>query len=295
MHSGTYGSGDANIIDLTALQINLKKIYFLEKRYFHIFFTLIATFVAYLIVLRKKAEKKITWIAIAIIITVIFQLLMIGKHYAHRYFIPVLMLSPLFLFLITELAKRIYNKKIFWLALNLILVFFILWKIDYNQHWLKIKTDAIATDVKNRELTWHFASTLENESVKIIASQNYGSPFIEYTLFYSQVWACYEKRLEYQDVLNRLYPNVFSHFTWDNSMKYWGEKFNAQRIIESGKKVYLYFENESEDQYNKTLKRLKEESETPFTSERELLYKNPFTSEVIYLLKMFPSEINEDI
>ncbi len=286
LHSGGYGGGEANIVDFNALQAHIIQIINLEKRFFYLFVSLVVVFTGYLLILRKKANRKVVLLNISIIITIIAQLLMIGKHYAHRYFIPVMMLSPLIIFSMVETAKNISKNKTLLLLLNLAILIAIACKADYNYRWLHIKTQVIADDVGHRQLTWHFASTLDKESIKIIASKDYGCPFIEYTLMYSQVWANNKKKVEYQDVLNRLYPNSFSHFTWDNSIKYWGEKFDAHKIIGSGKKVYLYTEKGDKGQLEKTIARLKEESATGFTAKSALLYQNPFTTETIYQLEL---------
>ena len=42
IHSGTYGSGQSNIIDFASLGTNLKELYGYEKRFFYVFFSLIA-------------------------------------------------------------------------------------------------------------------------------------------------------------------------------------------------------------------------------------------------------------
>jgi hypothetical protein len=209
---------------------------------------------------------------------------MVGKHYAHRYFIPVLMLSPLMVFTIAEMLKKFYPKKITRYAINTGIVFILVWNVQFHRQWLPIKTNALETEMGNRRATWHAAQSLDKDCYKIIASQNYGAPFIEYTLFYSMVWGNHKKQEEYKPILNRLYPNAYSHFTWDNSMKYWGEKFNVQRIIDSGKKTFLYLERNEEELYNRTITRLIEEDGSPFFANRELIYLNPNTTEIIYQL-----------
>ena len=284
MHSGNYGTGESNIIDFASLGANLKELYGYEKRYFYVFFGLIGVLTAYLLTFRKKAEKRIILLALALTISISLQIVMVGKHYAHRYFIPVLMLSPLMVFTIAEMIKKFYPKKITRYLINIGIVILLIWNVQFHKQWLPIKTDAIETDIENRIATWHVAQTLEKDSYKIIASQNYGCPFIEYTLFYSQVWANHKKREEYQAILNKLYPYSYSHFTWDNSMKFWGEKFNVKKIIESGKKTYLYLERNDEEQYNKTMNRLIEENGESFITERKEIYINPKTSEIIYQL-----------
>ncbi len=284
MHSGQYGDGETNIINFVSLRGNLRELIGFESRYFYVYFALIGTLVGYLIYFRKKAERRIVLLAIAVIITIAVQLLMVGKHYAHRYFIPVLMLSPLMVFIVAEIIKKFYPKRITVVLINVAIVGLLIWSVQFNRVWLPIKTEAMEKEIENRLPTWHFAQTLEKNSYKIITSQNYGCPFIEYTLFYSQVWANENKREEYQPILNKLYPNSYSYFTWSDEMKFWGEKFNAKNVFDSGLKTYLYIEREDEELFNKTISKLKEESEAIFNVERELLYKNPATSEIIYQL-----------
>lgn len=286
MHSGTYGSGESNIIDFASLSTNLKELYGYEKRYFYVFFSLMAVLAAYLGYFRKKAEKRISLITIAVIVTIILQVIMVGKHYAHRYFIPVLMLQPLLVFLLAEIIKKFYPKKITTFMISIGIVFFFVWQIQFNKQWLPIKTEAMGTDVANRMQTWYVAQSLEKDSYKIIASQNYGCPFIEYTLMYSTVWASHRKQEEYKPILARLYPDTYNFFTWDNTMRYWGEKFNAQKAAVSGKKIFLYLERNEEELYNRTISKLQEENGAPFEIEKDTVFLNDKTGEIIFDLKI---------
>ncbi|MDD4425567.1 MAG: hypothetical protein PHS40_06555 [Mariniphaga sp.] len=288
VHSGTYGTGDSNFIDFAALSTNLKELYGYERRFFYILIGLTLVLTVYLARYRKKSEKKIVMLAIAIIITISVQMLLVGKHYAHRYFIPVLMLSPLMVITAAELIKKIYPSKVTTYLVSLGIVVLICWNIDFNRQWLPMKTEAMGNDVKNRMGTWQMAQSLEKDSYKIITSQNYGCPFIEYTLMYSSVWASHKKREEYAPVLGKLYPNSYIYSTWDNTFKYWGEKFNVQQVFSSGKKVYLYLERNEEDLYNRTIAKLREENEIPFEVQRYQTYQNNATSEVIFELKFIP-------
>ena len=291
MHSGQYGGGESNIIDFASLKTNLAELYNYERRFFLLFIGLIAVFAAYLGLKRDKADKRISWIAAGLILAITLQLLMVGKHYAHRYFVPVLMLSPLTVFLAAELIRKMVPFRATGYVLSLLVLLTLGWNIRHHRQWLPVKTEAMSADINGRIPTWHFVSLLDKQdNYKIITSQNYGSPFIEYTLTYSLVWANHQKRTEYAPVLDRLYPHTFNYFTWDNSLKSWAEKFDAGTIAGSGKKVFLYIERDDEELFNRTLTKLDEESETPFTHTRELLYRNPVTTEVIYQLFLAVAE-----
>jgi hypothetical protein len=293
IHSGTYGKGEANIIDIQQFKVNIREMYNLEKRFFYVMMTLVAAMVAYYAIFRKKADKKLMIAGIAITVTVAIQLLLVGKHFAHRYFIPVLMLAPLMVFFTAEIIRKIYPKKVTLWAVNLLIVLLLISNIGYNHFWLNMKTEAMGNDIANRIPTWHIAQSLEKDSYKIITSQNYGSPFIEYTLMYSLVWANNEKRQEYAVNLGKLYPHTFNYFTWDNTLKYWAEPFDSQKIRDSGKKVYLYIERDEQAMFDKTIAKLHSEDTTLFNIESQLLYINPATTEVIYELNFSQPEITE--
>ncbi len=284
LHSGHYGGGDTNIVNMELFRKSLNELFHYEKRYFYILAGLIIVFATYIIWQRKKAEKKIVLLSSSVILAMVLLLLLVGKHYAHHYFIPALLLSPLIIILMAELIKKMIPGKPALFIIPLVIVGYLAWTYNNHQHWLPIKTTAIGENVNNRLPTWHAAQTLEKDSYKIITSQNYGCPFVEYALIYSTVWAKYNKREEYYAILNKLYPYTYSYFTWGDNMKYWGEKFDAKKISESGKPVYLYLERNEEELYRKTIKKLAEESATPFQVSSKLVYLNPKTTEIIYKL-----------
>ena len=284
VHSGHYGGGDANFIDFTTFRNSLHELFGYEQRFFYVLFGLFILFAVYLIWRRKKAEKRIVNLTASVILATGILTIMVGKHYAHHYFIPALMLAPLIIILVAELIKKMIPSKLAVFFVPIVIVVYLAWTFDNNREWLPNKSTAIGTYVKTHQATWYVAQTLEKDSYKIITSQGYGCPFIEYSLIYSTVWANYKKREEYYRILDKLYPNTYNYFTWDNTIKYWGEKFNAQKIIDSEKPVYLYLERNDEDLYNKTTAKLIEENGSDFQVTRVLVYLNPNTQEVIYRL-----------
>lgn len=293
IHSGQYGGGDTNFIDFTAFRNSIQELFNYEKGHFYILFGLILLFIIYIILNRKKAEKKVVVLTSSVILTIGFIILLVGKHYAHHYFIPALMLSPLVVILIAELLKKMIPEKLATYIIPIGIIAYLAWTISNNHQWLPIKSTAIGTNVNIRLNTWHVAQTLEKDSYKIIASQAYGCPFVEYTLVYSTVWANYKKREEYYQILAKLYPNTYNYFTWDNTLRYWGEKFNTQKVIESGKPIYLYLERNEEEIYNRTISKLNEENGSPVQINRELIYLNPKTTEIIYQLTFDRTILND--
>jgi hypothetical protein len=294
IHSGDYGGGESNIIDFGLLKSNFLYFVNLENWYFKVVLLSFLTLLSYLIIQRKKADRRIVIYSSALILTITFHLVLVCKHFAHRNFIPSLLLLPLVVFFTFEILKKTGNNKLYNLIVQLVLIAFLLITVKNQFNWLPIKSNAMGTEYGARKETFYFASTLDKNSIKIIASQSYGSPFKEYAIMYSTVWSERNLQEKYKSVLNGIYPGNYQFFTFDSTMKYWGDKFDVQKIIESGKKVYLYVDRNDEEVYSRTINKLIEENGASFEVERELIFLNDKTAEIIYSLQFKESVAKEN-
>lgn len=289
LHSGDYGGGAETILDFSAFKSNLISLVILEKFYFRLVFISFLILMAYLIIFRKRADKRTVVYSFSIIVAIVIQLLAVSKHFAHRNFIPSLLLLPLLIFFSVEILKLMSTHQFYRLSVQaLLLVFFALF-IKNQLYWLPIKSKAMGNDIKAREETRDFISCLEKQSVKIITSQDFGSPFKEYALMYSTVWTTGKLKPRYTAILAKLYPDSYQHTTWDDRFQYWGSNFSVQQIIDSGKPVYLYIEKDDPNLLNRTLNKLKDVDKSSFEVQSEFLYKNEVTTEVVYLLSFSAS------
>lgn len=297
IHSGDYGAGESNIIDFELLKSNFNYFVNLESLYFKVVLLSFITLLAYLIIQRKKVEKRIVIYSFATILSIFIHLILVCKHFAHRNFIPSLLLLPLVVFFTIEIIKKFGNNKFYSWIVQFILIAFLLITIENQFNWVPVKSNALGIEYGARKETFYFASTLDKNSIKIIASQSYGSPFKEYAIMYSTVWSERHLQEKYKSILNKIYPGNYQFFTFDSTMKYWGEKFNAKTIIESDKKVYLYLDRNDEEVYSRTINKLIEENGAPFEVKREMIYLNDYTEEIIYslLIKEQDSEKNSGI
>jgi hypothetical protein len=290
IHSGDYGTGKSNIIDFELLKSNFNYFVNLESFYFKVVLFSFFTLLAYLIIQRKTVERRIVIFTSATILSIAIHLILVCKHFAHRNFIPSLLLLPLLVFFTIEILKKFGYNKIYNGIVQVILIAFLLITIENQFNWLPVKSNALGTEYGARKETFYFASTLDKNSIKIIASQSYGSPFKEYAIMYSTVWSERHLQEKYKSILNEIYPGNYQFFTFDSTMKYWGDKFNAKTIIESGKKVYLYLDRNDEEVYSRTINKLIEENGAPFEVEREMIYLNDYTTEIIYNLLITEQE-----
>ncbi len=288
IHSGQYGGGDANFVNWPEFWTNLQFLWGYERWF--LVTTIITFFLAitYFLIFRKKSDKKLLIVTSAVLLTILLQTGMVCKHFSHHYYIPVLLMLPLLVFLISEITKRILRGKMQFIITIGLIVFIVAFFI-HQRPWIKMKSEAMGTDVAQRKETWHFVSTLDPNAIWIITTQNYGSPFREYALMTCYAWAGSQQKY-FTETLAKVYPDSYLFFTWDNTIRFWGDELTQKKIEESHKPVYLYLENDAPELYQKTLDKF------PFLTDSlkvapELLFSNEKTKEMVYKLN-FDTDIN---
>lgn len=282
LHSGTYGSGKEKIIDLASFKANLTELINLEKFFFGLWMVLLTGLMATTIFFRKELKWKGSILCIALLVSIFIQFILTGKHYAHRYFIPVLMLAPIMVLLSAEWIRKFFPRRIVTIGVSVALVLFLGWTIQRQFSYIRLKSEAIGEQVDARIQTWHVVSSIEKESIRIIVSQDYGSPFKEYALLYSTAWAANRLKPYYTECLLKLYPNTYQYTTWNDKFQHWGDPFDPADILKKNLPVYVYLEKKSEELLSKTIAKLDPKNEFDFN--REEIFLNPENNEVIYRL-----------
>jgi hypothetical protein len=283
LHSGTYGSGEEKIIDLVSFKANITELINLEKFFFWLWMVLLIWGIATFIFFRRNLKWKGLVLCIALLVAIFIQFILTGKHYAHRYFIPALMLAPIMVLLSAEWIRRTFLHRLVNTGLSIALVLFLGWTIQRQFAYIRMKSEAIGGQVNARIETWHVVSTIEKESIRIIVSQDYGSPFKEYALLYSTAWAANKLKPHYTECLLKLYPNTYQYTTWNDKFQHWGDLFDPTDILKKDLPVYVYLEKKSDELLNTTIAKLDPKTEFDFNWEEIFLNKN--NSEVIYQLK----------
>ncbi len=212
IHSGKYGGGNANFIDLKEFLVNFDFLLHWEKPYLIILAITIFAFLAYLIILRRKSDKSLLLMTSGVLLASLLQIFIVCKHFAHHYLIPGMLLTPLLIFLLSRMILQTgRNLKFILISTNLFLILFLIWKFDNQIYFIRMKSDWIGNSVQSRTETKNFALTLEKNSVKIIASLAYGCPFPEYALMSGYCWAGNHKA-EYKPELAKIYPDSYFYF-----------------------------------------------------------------------------------
>ncbi|WP_159519125.1 hypothetical protein [Sunxiuqinia indica] len=298
IHSGQYGTGQENVINIAQFIENLKQIASLQPHFTILVIGTLLTIIILEILRRTKRQGRVNnkiILATAILLCIFAQTIISGKHYAPRYFMPALMFTPLLLFLFIEILKDYIPAKIFKPAKVIVLSVFLVWTLLQQFKTIEFTSSAFEKQLAARVKTKNYASTFEDESIKVIVSQDYGSPFTEYALQFSIIWSAHQLKANYTKILARMYPTTYQYTTWDGQFRYWGEPFNSKMIIDNNIPVYIYLEKNTKDLYNKTIDKLRETGSN-FNAEKKLLFENPVNGEC--LLQLFisnPGESNPNI
>src|SRR5690606_37516057 len=125
IHSGDYGVGESNIVDFDSLKSNFLYFVNLENWYFIVVLLSFFTLLSYLIIQRKQVDRRIVIYSSAVVLAITFHLILVCKHFAHRNFIPSLLLLPLVVFFTIEILQKLGNNRLYNLLVKLVLIAFL--------------------------------------------------------------------------------------------------------------------------------------------------------------------------
>ncbi len=280
IHSGRYQAGDSNIINADLFVKNLNKL-LVDESYF--FYAAGAMVLMLLILLfTKKRGLPVSRMFSGFTLVVLGLVFIVSKQYAIRYFLPALLFYPFLLILDKEAIQLFFKQKALKYLLTVLLVVVIGFQLNNSIGYMRIVSKGISKQMSARIQTRDFAQTLDKNSYTIITSQDYGSPYPQYAIMFS--FAMGGKHWpHYKEKLNKLFPDNYMYFTWDNTIKYWGKPYNAREVAISGKPVFLYLQKNTKELYNRTVKKLLENS-TGVSISNKLLFENPINHESILQL-----------
>lgn len=290
IHSGRYQAGSSNIIDVSLFLKNLGKILTDERYFFYAAAILIILLL--ILIFTKRAKSPFSLISMGLTLTFAGLVFIVSKQFAIRYFLPAILFFPFLLILNKEIIQVYFKQKAVKTGLSIILIFIIGYNINQTIPYARIVSKSISKQMSARIQTRDFINTLPKNSYKIIVSQDYGCPFHEYAIMYS--FAMGGKQWpNYREKLNKLYPDTYMYFTWDNTIKYWGKPYNPLNIANSDKPVYLYLQKNNDELYKRTIDKLLENSKD-ISIKKKLLFNNPVNHEGILQLYFSTNPIPVD-
>ncbi len=285
VHSGTYGTGQPNVIKPDEFIQNLREIFHSEQFIYYTTGMLILTSLVILVFKINRKNQTIPHrIAAGITLLLFIQTFLICKQYAYRYFVPVLLFSPFILILIGEQIIQTFKNRNIYVVVSVLLIFALVRFLYIQIPSIQLRTQYIGEQMQARIQSRHTVATLPEDSYKIIVTQDYGCPFHEYAIMHS---FCVAGPVvpDYRERLAKIYPRTYQFFTWDNTIKYWGADFDPA----NGEKLIIYAENDSPDLLKKTL--VKFFDGKPYhTGPIDTLFLNPRNHEIIYQVPIIRSD-----
>ncbi len=275
LHSGKYGQGDKTIINIDSLWPNIQKLWHENELFFLIL--LVFTGIAIFVGVRRKMKYDHQKIAISLVVAVIFQLLLVAKHFEQRYFVPALFLLPL-MFALGLILTENWHIKLKKINTGLIITtIFILAYFKSQALPIKQLSTHLTNEVNKQMPAYHYLRSIKPDAYNIIVPRYYGCPSPEYALRFSYGWAGKQKEI-YSPYLAKLFSHSVILYPWDGSFNYWGQKPDIENTNEP---IYVYLEHINH------LSFLKEQlgKEVTWEFDLEQTFFNEKSNEAVYLLK----------
>lgn len=235
-HSGKYGSGAENFMDTSDVMTNLKTI-FINEPVFGFSYLLLAAVLACSFFSGHKdriRKNKFYGLSAGIFIAMTVQIIIVLKHFAVYYMIPVLMLSVPALYISNSMISDMYpdyfdGRKNAYLYLTLII-------FSYIQLISIIPEIPGYLNIQN-ESHKMIQNCNDNYSNSLVIS-SYGSSGKETALFYGIEYSGEQQRIQYDSVLRSMYPDHYFFNRWskrpfhnDKNEELIKKKFNDSKTL----------------------------------------------------------------
>jgi hypothetical protein len=292
LHSGKWGSGDANLIELQLVPQRLLALYKIDK---NLFFLLGLGFIAYILTyflpslknsISLKPKKRAL---LAVILALFFSILLITKHFANHYFIPNLVFKAFLLFLVTNIIiSFIKNNRVenfIALAVFLIAIGFNIPQIGQLKASVKQK-QLLAAEFEERE---RVLSTFNNKENILIISPHYrGSPFIQSAMAGGFMLSG-QLRSTYKQKLIEKFPTTIMFVTWSDQFYLWDEFLDANEFIDPNNPVYIFIGEGKENHLKIIFDRISKHLPNCKVV-TELLFRFEEPNEYFYKMSFLPKE-----
>ncbi len=240
IHSGRYGSGETNIIDFQSFLANIKEMsHFIQYFFITIFFCILVILICRIPAMNKRILNKKYLSALTGVVSVMsLGILLIAKHYASHYLIPVLMLTLFAYYLIIQIAKMIlfpHTKQAESILYLSIIILFAISPGSFRQYKEHNKIRQVIYAEKSEIV--QFLESNHIQSPIIISSDGWNIKK-ELGLWFGKVMT--PKNQFFAPVLNRLYPDFYFYKeSWKNFLDWNNTQLNLDEILEKHEQIKI--------------------------------------------------------
>lgn len=283
LHSGKYGQGESDFIDWNTFGPNFSSLWNENRFFFYVLIVMaIAILVSIVLSRKNKQDNTAIRISLALLAAAFLQIVLVCKQYELRYFVPALMLIPVSVIMIIELAQQ-FSPMISKYKLGQIAAVVVIIGYFIGQKPIVHSLSVVLQERNFQKMkALHYMQNIETNSLKFLVTTDYGAPLPEYALTHSYRWAGRYQEL-FKPALAEIYPNSYVYFPWDNSMNFWG---NEPDYSEPGRPAYIYFlTDDLKDKFFQDAAKF-----FPEKYELSRTFYNETTKEAIYRLVKVPAE-----
>lgn len=236
-HDGIYGKGQERMFNPDIINENIIQ---LIKAAPEVLFLLIALLILLIMsFIKKKKIRKVNYTLFfsGSIFIILFQLVMVVKHYKADYLIPLLSIYPLFLFMIYCFFDNVYTDKKYKfipvLLLSLICIFF---SVNYA-----VKEIPVLKKESNlrEELKCYVSKNMADDAIWFVSPSWKRTPFVENALVYGFCYCRHTNR--YLPELLQKNPNIITFEGQDRPVKIWRIlPASLDSILATCKPIHIY-------------------------------------------------------
>lgn len=293
LHSGQWGSGATNFVDVANVPGRLQKIFDVD----HALFILIGFAVFQLIIFysfrffRNKGHITILLkrALLAVIVAIIIFVLFVTKHFAYHYILPLLVFKAFVIFLMGSLLLSVIGskniRKYVSLAVFLLTLMLIVPQSKYLGASVKIKQEQ-AAKFEDRERMLDSYNTKDN--LLIISPHYRGSPFIQ-TALAGGFMLSGQLRSTFKKQLRETYPLTVLYVNWNDQFYLWDKFKDADEFLDTQKTAYIFIGEGKEKDLEIILNRIRKQLPDNIVI-AELLFNFENPNEYFYKISFFPKE-----
>ena len=74
----------------------------------------------------------------------------------------------------------------------------------------------------------------------LVIPNYYGTPYMQYGLFYGMAWSGNDMRLKYAVELKKLFPNIYFYHNWNNLFNQWDNSYTFLDLLKKYKNIVLF-------------------------------------------------------
>lgn len=237
-HTGKYGSGESGLIEINSFIENFKTIFNFYSGFKWVLIVAIAAFL-FNIVYKPKQNKKLNKILASSIVTMLFHVFIVSKHFSLNYMIPIVAFFAIPVFLTIESTNKLLPQlKKYMYAAVLILV-----SITFTHNykgllgWKKTSSNLkleVVSNVKDKV----------GEHPFLIVANPYNSYFPEQGLVFGYFFSG-KYRPKINSTLNKIYPNSYV-FDFSQDFLHSGQQVSIDSVLGENEIAYIFIDKKAE-------------------------------------------------